>query len=134
MNLSSVITKIKAPTKQGQFIRFIIVGTLITAILYLIYLPLTQICSPSLSYTLASIVSITSNFFLTSYFTFKQKPSIQKSFGFLMQQCFNYVMQLGFLNSFIWLGVPKEVAPFPVFIIALPLNFILLRFVFKHTK
>ncbi|MGL4228889.1 MAG: GtrA family protein [Tannerellaceae bacterium] len=134
MNLSSVIKKVNAPTKQGQFIRFIIVGTLITLILYLIYLPLTQICSPSLSYTLASIVSITSNFFLTSYFTFKQKPSLQKSIGFLMQQGFNYVMQLGFLNFFIWIGIPKEAAPFPVFIIALPLNFLLLRFVFKHTK
>lgn len=134
MTLSSIFKTINAPTKQGQFFRFIIVGTLITIILYLIYLPLTHICSPSLSYTLASVVSITANFFLTSYFTFKQKPSLQKSIGFLMQQGFNYVMQLGFLNFFIWIGIPKEVAPFPVFIIALPLNFLLLRFVFKHTK
>ncbi len=134
MDLSSTFKKINAPTKQGQFIRFIIVGTIITAILYLVYLPLTHLFSPSLSYTLASIVSITSNFFLTSYFTFKQKPSLQKSIGFLMQQGFNYVMQLGFLNLFIWLGIPKEFAPFPVFVIALPLNFLLLRFVFKHTK
>jgi hypothetical protein len=40
-------------------------------------------------------------------------------------------MQLGCLNFFVWLGMAKEIAPIPVFIIILPINFILLRLVFK---
>jgi putative flippase GtrA len=38
------------------------------------------------------------------------------------------------LNLFLWLGMSNELAPLPVFAIAIPVNFLLVRFVFKHKK
>jgi len=44
----------------------------------------------------------------------------------------NYLLHMVLLNLFIWIGVRQEFAPLPVFAIAIPVNFILVRFVFKH--
>ena len=38
------------------------------------------------------------------------------------------------LNVFLYLGVSKAWAPVPVFAIAIPVNFLFVRFVFKHKK
>lgn len=41
-------------------------------------------------------------------------------------------LHIGLLNTFLWLGLSKTTAPAPVFAIAIPVNFLLVRFVFKH--
>ena len=50
--------------------------------------------------------------------------------GFACAHLFNYVLQISLLNLFIWLGVGEELAPVPVYCIAIPTNFVLVRFVF----
>lgn len=117
--------------KKGEFIRFIVVGTLATAILYGIYYPLCKIMHPNFAYTIGFVFSFIANFLLTSYYTFREKPTWRKGVGFAFQQGLNYLFQIGFLNLFLSLHIPKEWAPFPVFIVILPINFILLRLVFK---
>jgi putative flippase GtrA len=42
----------------------------------------------------------------------------------------NWLLQLALLNTFLWMGVSKEWAPIPVFVISVPVNFLLVRFVF----
>lgn len=121
----------KGDNKKGEFIRFIITGAVATAVLYAIYFVLCKIMHPNFAYTIGFIVSFAVNFMMTSYYTFREKPNLKKGVGFALQQGFNYVVQLGFLNLFLWLHVPKEWAPFPVFVLILPINFILLRLVFK---
>lgn len=120
--------------KKKEFIRFLIVGTLATLILYAIYYVLCKMMHPSLAYSIAYFFSFLANFFLTSYYTFKKKPTLKKGIGFAAQQGLNYLIQLGFLNLFLWLDIPKEYAPFPVFVIVLPINFILLKWIFKDKK
>ena len=44
---------------------------------------------------------------------------------------FIYLLHVAFLNLFLWLGVSKSLAPIPVFAIVIPINFLLVRFVFK---
>lgn len=46
----------------------------------------------------------------------------------------NYALHIILLNLFLFIGIPAIWAPFPVFAIAIPINFILVRFVFKHRK
>jgi putative flippase GtrA len=46
----------------------------------------------------------------------------------------NYLLHMVLLNLFLWLGMSNELAPLPVFAIAIPVNFLLVRFVFKHKK
>ncbi|MGL4294010.1 MAG: GtrA family protein [Bacteroidales bacterium] len=117
--------------KKGEFVRFLIVGTVATVILYGIYYPLCDLLNPSVAYSIGFIFSFVANFFLTSIYTFRSRPTWKKGLGFSLQQGVNYLFQLGFLNLFLWMKVPKEIAPIPVFFVILPINFILLRLVFK---
>ncbi len=47
--------------------------------------------------------------------------------GTLMQ----LLLHMGLLNLSLWMGIPKPLAPIPVFAIAIPVNFLLVRFVSK---
>lgn len=62
----------------------------------------------------------------------RQKASWSKAFGFGGAHLFNYLLHIGLLNTFLWLGLSKTLAPIPVFAIAIPVNFLLVRFVFKR--
>ena len=115
-----------------EFIRFVMVGILATALHYGIYFLLQRFINVNIAYTLGYALSFIANFYLTAYFTFGKKPSWSKAFGFGGAHLFNYLLHFGLLNTFLWLGLSKTLAPIPVFAIAIPVNFLLVRFVFKR--
>lgn len=115
-----------------EFVRFILVGVFATALHYGIYLLFQRLINVNIAYTLGYALSFIANFYLTAYFTFGKKPSWGKAFGFGGAHLFNYLLHIGLLNIFLWLGLPKPFAPVPVFVIAIPVNFLLVRFVFKR--
>ena len=115
-----------------EFIRFVMVGVLATALHYGIYFLLQRFINVNIAYTLGYALSFIANFYLTAYFTFGKKPSWSKAFGFGGAHLFNYLLHIGLLNTFLWLGLSKTLAPIPVFAIAIPVNFLLVRFVFKR--
>ena len=115
-----------------EFIRFVIVGILATALHYGIYFLLQRFINVNIAYTLGYALSFIANFYLTAYFTFGKKPSWSKAFGFVGEHLFNYLLHIVLLNTFLWLGLSKTLAPIPVFAIAIPVNFLLVRFVFKR--
>ena len=117
-----------------EFVRFILVGVFATALHYGIYLLLQRLINVNIAYTLGYALSFIANFYLTAYFTFGKKPSWGKAFGFGGAHLFNYLLHIGLLNIFLWLGLPKPFAPVPVFVIAIPVNFLLVRFVFKRKE
>lgn len=114
-----------------EFIRFVMVGIFATALHYGLYFVLQGTINVNVAYTLGYALSFIANFYLTAYFTFGRKPSWSKALGFGGAHLVNYLLHIGLLNLFIWLGVSKPLAPFPVFAIAIPINFLLVRFVFK---
>ena len=85
----------------------------------------------NIAYTIGYALSFICNFYLTSYFTFKSKATVKRGLGFGIAHLVNYLLQMAFLNLFIWLGVKAEWAPIPVYMIVIPINFLLVRFVFK---
>ena len=115
-----------------EFIRFVLVGGLATGLHYGIYFVLQQFIDVNVAYTLGYIVSFIANFYLTAYFTFERKPSWRKAFGFGGAHLVNYLMHIALLNLFLRLGFSQPLAPIPVFSIAVPVNFLLVRFVFKQ--
>lgn len=117
-----------------EFIRFGVVGVVATALHYGIYYLLQAFINVNVAYTAGYVISFVVNFYLTSYFTFGTAPSWKKLAGMGGAHLINYLLHIALLNAFIYLGISKTWAPVPVFAIAIPVNFILVRFVFKHKK
>ena len=103
-----------------EFLRFVMVGLFATGLHYGIYFVLQKFIQVNVAYTLGYVLSFVANFYLTAYFTFGQPPSWKKAFGF------------GGAHLFLRLGFSRPLAPIPVFLIAIPVNFLLVRFVFKQ--
>ncbi len=119
---------------MGEFIRFGMVGVFATALHYGIYWLLMHVLNVNVAYTTGYVLSFIANFYLTSYFTFGTAPSWKKFVGMGGAHAVNYLLHIVLLNTFLYLGISKEWAPLPVFAIAIPVNFILVRFVFKSKK
>ena len=116
----------------AEMVRFVIVGTLATAIHYGIYYLLLGLTGYNIAYTVGYVISFMANFMLSSLFTFRVRPSVQRFAGFGLSHLTNYLNHMLLLNLFIFLGVPSSLAPLPVFAIAVPINFLLVRFALKR--
>ena len=120
-------------TKQLlEFIRFALVGILATALHYGLYYLLQTLINVNIAYATGYLLSFIVNFYLTAYFTFGTRPSWKKAIGFSGAHLVNFLIHMLLLNLFLWAGISQTWAPLPVFAIAIPVNFILIRFVFKH--
>lgn len=117
-----------------EAMRFGIVGIAATALHYGIYYLLQPCINVNIAYTTGYVLSFIANFYLTSYFTFDTKPSWKKLMGMGGAHIINYLLHIALLNVFLFMGITKAWAPIPVFAIAIPVNFLLVRFVFKHKK
>lgn len=135
--MNKLVVKIKQfyqriPMRWQEIIRFCIVGGLATAVHYGIYLLLQLWIWTLLAYTIGYVLSFLMNYMLTNYFTFRTKPSVQNGIGFVISHAVNYGLHIGLLELFLWLGVSDVWAPIPVYCIVIPVNFLLVRFVFKN--
>ena len=118
-------------TTLREAIRFCIVGVLATIVHYGIYLLLKGVINVSVAYTIGYVISFIGNFVLTNVYTFKTQATAKKGIGFVICHVINYLLHIGLLNVFIWLGVPSSLAPIPVYCIVVPVNFLLVRKVLK---
>ena len=118
-------------TTLREAIRFCIVGVLATIVHYGIYLLLKGVINVSVAYTIGYVISFIGNFVLTNVYTFKAQATAKKGIGFVICHVINYLLHIGLLNVFIWLGVPSSLAPIPVYCIVVPVNFLLVRKVVK---
>jgi len=79
-------------------------------------------------------VGLLCNYGLTTYFTFKGKPSKNNVAGFVGSHILNYILEIGLLHLFLILGISKWLSPILVMVIVVPINFVLLRLVFVKGK
>lgn len=114
-----------------EVLRFGIVGVVATLLHYVIYWILQHWINVNVAYTIGYFLSFIANYFLSAQFTFREKTTTRNGIGFAGAHLFNYLFQMVLLNIFLWLGVSKALAPLPVYSIAVPVNFILVRTVFK---
>ena len=125
--------------KMREFFRFVIVGTIATIIHYGIYLLLvwafkitqTDTILTDFAYTVGYVFSFICNLWLTARFTFREELTVKRGGGFALSHIINYLLHIAFLSFFLWIGVPNKWAPIPVYCIVFPINFILVRTVFK---
>lgn len=126
--------KNKYNTKYTEIFRFTLVGLIATFIHYIIYLILNIFIISWVAYSIGYLISFLFNFYLSSVFTFKSKASIKKGIGFSISHAINYGLHIILFSFFKHVGIPENYAPIFVYMIAIPVNFILVRFVFKARK
>ena len=114
-----------------ELCRFGIVGVVAVAINYAIYLVLLPYIDKSVAYAIGYVISFCFNYWLSAHFTFKKETNKKNGIGFAGAHVFNFFLQIGLLNFFVWLGVPKVWAPLPMYCIAVPSNFLIVRLVFN---
>lgn len=117
-----------------ELLRFGLVGVVATLIHYVIYWLLKQYNDYNIAYITGYVISFVCNFFLTSYFTFRAKVNVKRGVGFFCVHMFNMLFQIILLNIFVWIGLRQDIAPLFVFAIAIPVQFFLVRFVFKNGR
>ena len=128
------MTFVFSKNKITEFLRFAVVGVFATAVHYGIYYLLQPYINVNIAYTIGYVLSFIMNFYMTSYFTFRVKPSVKKLFGLGGVHLINYLLHIVLLNLFLWIGINKTLAPLPVFMIVIPITFLLAQFVFKSKK
>ena len=118
----------------GEIIRFSVVGVLVTAIHYVVYWLLQLVVNVNIAWTAGYIAGFVVNYYLSAHYIFREKTSVENGAGFGGAHLVNYFLQMVLLNFFIWLGFSAEMAPIGVYAVSVPVNFLLVRFVFKHFK
>ena len=130
MQMKDIINRLDNE-KRGEMLRFIIVGIAAVGIQYGVYLVLIKWLSPTLSNTIAYVVSFCFNYFASTRFTFRVRSTAQRGVGFAFSHLINYLLQSLLLVLFLRIGISKPLAMLPVFGICVPINFILVRFFLK---
>ena len=110
----------------------------------------------TLTYAAGYAVSFVANYVVSLRWTFRTRGSVGKGLGFAFSHLVNAGMHLGLLNLFrsvgagdalsmllIWLipwlveclpvlGRPESLLPLPVYVIVVPVNFLMVRFFLKR--
>lgn len=129
--------------KYRSAARFVLVGALGTGVQYGIYYLLLTVFQrqwpdvgilTSVAFTVGFVVEMVCNYFLTSYYTFKVKPSLKNIGGFFIGRALNYVIQLLFLHMMIWLHVSEEWAGIVAIMLAGVINYFVLLPFFRAKK
>ncbi len=134
------LSKLYSQTKIPEFIRFCIVGILATTVHYITYLcqihflPIEGEWWTNVAYSIGYLLGFVCNLFLSARFTFRTRVTLQKTFGFVVTNLINYGLHIVFLNLFLWLTVPEQWAPLPTYACVVPINYILVRTVFRKLK
>ena len=133
----------RLPMKYRSAARFVLVGALGTGVQYGIYYLLLMVFQrqwpdvgmlTSVAFTVGFVVEMVCNYFLTSYYTFRVKPSLKNIGGFLIGRALNYVIQLLFLHTMIWLQISEEWAGIIAIMLAGVINYFVLLPFFRQQK
>lgn len=120
-------------TRLGEIIRFGITGGLATLLQYGVYVVFVDavgvkaVPSTMISYAISFIF----NFLMSTYFTFRTRPSTMRGIGFTLSHMINMGLQVGTVAIFKGITGPT-LALLPAFAICIPANFLMVRLVFTN--
>lgn len=127
-------TKKQFQTEFWRVFRFGITGTVSSLIHYGVYCMVLACTTPTVAYSIGYLVGLACNYGLTSFFTFQQHPSKKNAVGFVSSHILNYLLEIGLLQLFLWMEISQWLAPILVMIVVVPVNFLILRYVFISRK
>lgn len=133
----------RLPLKYRSAVRFVLVGALGTGLQYGIYYVLLGIFQTkwaedtwltSVAFTVGFVIEMVYNYLMTSFYTFRVRPTLKNAGGFLFGRALNYVIQLIFLNVLIWLHMSEEWAGITAIALAGVINYFVLLPFYKDKK
>jgi len=141
--MNELINNILSKSEVREFFRFCIVGGIAMGVHYAIYLAMLWMLGLewtasrgtdwriTLSYTIGYAIALVVNMWLTACFTFKERLSFKRGGGFLFSHFINYLIEVGLLNMFLSMHIAEWLSPLLALLISVPVNFVLVRTVFK---
>ncbi len=133
----------RLPIKYRSAVRFALVGAFGTGLQYGIYYLLLDVFQrqwpeisllTSVAFTVGFVVEMICNYFLTSFYTFRTRPSWKNAGGFLFGRGVNYIIQMVFLNVLIWLQISEQWAGILAIALAGIINYFILLPFYKEKK
>ena len=133
----------RLPIKYRSAVRFTLVGAFGTGVQYGFYYLLLEFFQShwpnvdirtSVAFTAGFLIEMICNYFLTSFYTFKMRPTWKNAGGFLLGRTVNYFIQLLFLNILIWLHLSEEISGILAIMLAGVINYFVLRPFYKDKK
>ena len=128
------MTEGKEHAKLWQFLRFCVNGGVSAGIHYGVYVLAMQFIQIDIAYSLGYIVSFIYNYFMTCYWTFHARPTWMRLLGFSGSHGVNYLIHVVLFHFLTVWGVHHLVAPVLVLMVAVPTNFLILRYVYGKKK
>ena len=133
----------RLPLKYRSAVRFVLVGALGMGLQYGIYYTLLIIFQrqwpdvgilTSVAFSIGYVIEMVYNYFLTSFYTFRVRPTLKNAGGFLFGRAINYVIQLIFLNILIWFHMSEEWAGIVAIALSGVINYFVLLPFYKDKK
>ena len=113
---------------RSEFLRFLLVGGLNTALSYSIYWTLLILLPYLLAYSAAYACGIIISYFLNAVYVFRKRPNIKDFIKFPAVYVFQYIFGVVLLGVLVSSGTAsKEAGMFFVILINVPLTFLLTR-------
>ena len=132
--MDKTFMNIKDRSNLIEFLKYAIVGCINTADYYLSYLIFMDIFkfSYKISFVMGYVVSIVGSYFLNTYFTYKQKPSVKKFLIFPLTYVPNFIIQyVGMILLVDRINMSRKVAPVITALVATPITFFVTKYVIK---
>lgn len=121
----------KYGSRVGEILRFGIVGVIATALQTGIYLLIVGLMHYTIANTIAYAVSFVFNYIASTRFTFRVKSTAKRGAGFALSHVVNYLLQTVMLSVSVRLGLSERMALIPMFLVCVPVNFLLVRYFLK---
>lgn len=117
-----------------ELVRFGLTGALAVALHYGVYIALLRPLGATWAYVAGYGVSFIFNYFGSSLFTFRSRPTCGRALRFLACHVFNFLFQLLLFRFGQWQGMAEKLIPAFVLAVAVPVNYLLVRKALKEKK
>ena len=122
--------------EMRQFIRFCIVGGICALIDAAVFYAVRLIAPYQVALVSGYVISLSVNYLLTVYWTFRTRSSVRNLVGIVGAHMFNlFVVRMGLMYLFVeMMGLSDSIAYLPMAAISAVTNYLVIRTVVKYSK
>jgi putative flippase GtrA len=120
---------------DGSVVRFLIAGTINTAVTYAAYWLLLRVVGYRVAFTLAFALGIVVSYCLNARFVFREPLRLRAFAKFPLVYVAQYLLGLAVVSICVeWLDLPAVIAPLLALVVTIPVTYLLSRAVIVARK